>query len=82
MVLLISIHCSAALKTYPSFQQYNDNTEFTSLICTDDNDGYVTEAVEWLSPNFTLLISSPDNRIYGINIILNIVVSRSADCNK
>ena len=78
----MSIHCSIALKIYPSLQYYSDNTGFTSLICTDDNDDYVprpSENVEWLSPNFTLLMSSSDYRIHGINIILNIVVYRSAN---
>ena len=83
MVLLISIHCSIALRIYPSFQYYNENAEFTSLICTDDNPHHEPgDAVEWLSPNFTLLGSTPDKRIIGINMIFNIVISRSADCNK
>ena len=64
VVLLISIHYSTALKIY---QHYSDTTEFASLICIDDNDDYVSgDDVEWLSPNFTLLMSSPDYRIYGI----------------
>ena len=61
------MNCSAALKIYPSFQHYNDSTEFTFLLCTkDDNYNLSGDDVEWLSPNFTLLVSSPDFRIYGI----------------
>ena len=67
IVLLMGIHCSIALKIFPSFQHYNDTTELASLICIDDNNDYVSgDDVEWLSPNFTLLMSSPDYRIYGI----------------
>ena len=64
---MIGVHCSTALKVYPSFQPYDDNVEFSSFICTDDNDDYISgDDVEWLSPNFTLLMSSPDDRISGI----------------
>ena len=63
----MGIRCSPALKIYPSFQHYNDTTEFISLVCTDDNSDFVSgDDVEWLSPNFTLLMSSPDYRINGI----------------
>ena len=63
------MHYSAALKIYPSFQHYNHTTEFTSLICTDDIGGYVSgDDIEWLSPNFTILQSSPDYRINGIYV--------------
>ena len=66
-MLLMGVHCSAALKVYPSFQHYNHTTEFTSLICTDDYGGSVSSNdVEWLSPNFNILLPSPDYRIYGI----------------
>ena len=65
----MGIHYSAALKIHPSFQHYNHTTEFTSLICTDDSDGHVaSDDVEWLSPNFTILLYSPDYRIFGIYI--------------
>ena len=82
----MGIHCSIALKIYPSFQHYNDTTEFASLICIDDNDDYVSgDDVEWLSPNFTLLMSSPDYRIHGIAsklhiITFNFVISRFTAC--
>ena len=66
-MLLISIQCSTALQIHPSFQHYNDTTEFISLLCTDDNDGdEPSDDVEWLSPNFTLLMSSSDYRVFGI----------------
>ena len=73
-MLLISIHCSTALQIYPSFQHYNDTTEFLTLLCNDDNDrDEPSDDVEWLSPNFTLLMSSSDYRIYGIASKLHII---------
>ena len=58
---------SAALKIYPPFQHYNGTTEFTSFICSNDDDSYVNgDDVEWITPNFTILTSTPDNRICGI----------------
>ena len=65
----MGMHYSAALKIYPSFLHYSHTTEFTSLICTDDIGDYVSgDDIEWLSPNFTILQSSPDNRINGIYV--------------
>ena len=63
---MMSICNSPALKVYPSFQQYSDKVEFTSFICTDDNDDYISgDNVEWLHRNFTLLTSTLDYRIFG-----------------
>ena len=63
---MMSMYSSTALKVYPSIQQYSDAVEFTSFICTDNNDDYVSgDNVEWLHGNFTLLTSTLDYRIYG-----------------
>ena len=63
---MMSIYSSTALKVYPSFQHYNDAVEFTSFICTGNNDDYVSgDNVEWLNGNFTLLASTSDYRIFG-----------------
>ena len=77
---MMGIYRSTALKVYPSFQQYDDTAEFTSLICTDD-DGISGDDVEWLSPNFTFLMSSPDYRICGRykHIIIKFKIVISAD---
>ena len=73
---MIGVYSSTALKIYPSFQHYNDATEFTSLICTNDNDDYVTgDNVEWLNGNFSLLTSTPDYRIFGTLLLLYICCS-------
>ena len=62
----MSVYSSATLKIYPSFQQYSDAVEFTSFICTNDNDDYISgDNVEWLYANLTLLTSTPDYRIFG-----------------
>ena len=86
---MVGVHCSNALKIYPSFQQYDDNVGFASFICTDDNDNYISgDEIEWLylptstddnddyilsgddveGPYLTRLTSTPDYRIFGINI--------------
>ena len=51
---------SAALKINPPFQHYNATTKSASFICLSSDD------VEWLNPNFTILVSTPDNRITGM----------------
>ena len=62
----MAVYSSAALKVIPSFQSYDDTTDFTSLICSNDDDGIVsTDDLEWLYLNFTLLISTTDYRISG-----------------
>ena len=68
---------SAALKIYPPFQHYNGTTEFKSFICSNDDNSYVNgDDVEWITPDFTILTSTPDNRIHGITIcFINITTS-------
>ena len=64
---------SGALKIYPPFQHYNGTTEFTSFICSNDDDSYVNpDDVEWLNPNFTMLTSTLNNRICGIIQLVSI----------
>ena len=63
--MMMSVCSSAALKIYPPLQHYDDTTEFTSFICSNDDDSY-TDDVEWLYPNFTVMASTPDYRIDGI----------------
>lgn len=68
MVISVVVYGSAALKIYPPLQHYNDTTDFASLICSYDNDDYVSgDDVEWLNPDFTIMMTTPDYRIYGIN---------------
>ena len=64
---MMGAYSSAGLKIYPPFQHYDGTTEFTSFICSNDDDSYVSPGdVEWLYPNFTIMNSTSDNRICGI----------------
>ena len=66
---MMGAYSSAGLKIYPQFQHYDGTTEFTSFICSNDDDSYVSaDDVEWLYPNFTIMTSTPDYRISGITI--------------
>ena len=66
-MMSVSAYISPTLKIYLIFQQYSDAVEFTSFICTDDNDNYISgDNVEWLYVNLTLLTSTSDYRIFGI----------------
>ena len=63
---MMGVYSSVALKIYPSLQHYNGTTEFTSFICSNDDDSYVSGGeVAWLYPNFTIMTSTPDFRIDG-----------------
>ena len=58
---------NVALKIYLQFQHYDATTEFTSFICSNDDDSYVSaDDVEWLYPNFTIMTSTLNFRIDGI----------------
>ena len=64
--MLTAIYSLAALKVIPPFQFFNNTTGFTSLICSDDDDGFVSgDDIEWLYSNFTLMTSTADYRING-----------------
>ena len=67
---MMGAYSSAGLKIYPPLQHYNGDTEFTSFICSNDDDSYVSaDDVEWLYPNSTIMTSTPDYRIDGIHFI-------------
>ena len=66
------------LKIYPQFQHYDGTTGFTSFICSNDDDSYVSaDDVEWLYPNFTIMTSTLNFRIDGIvfDLFFNINVT-------
>ena len=64
---MMAVYSSAALKVIPLFQFYKNTTEFASLICSNDDDGFISgDDIEWLYSNFTLMISTTDYRIYGM----------------
>ena len=64
---MMGAYSSVALKIYPQFQHYDATTEFTSFICSNDDDSYVSaDDVEWLYPNFTIMTSTLNFRIDGI----------------
>ena len=67
IVMMMGAYSSVALKIYPPLQHYTGTTEFTSFICSNDDDSYVSgDEIEWLFPNFTIMTSTPDYRIDGI----------------
>ena len=66
---MMALDILAGLKVYPPFQFYNDTTGFTSLSCLNDNDSYIyNDDIEWLSPNFTIMTSTPDFRVIGTKV--------------
>ena len=64
-ILMRAALSGAVLHISPPFQHYNATTDFTSLICFNEFDDYLTsDEIEWLYPNFTLLTST-NFRIIG-----------------
>lgn len=63
---MMAVYNSVALKVFPTFQFYNNTTKFASLICSNDDNSFVSgDDIEWLYSNFTLMISTTDYRIDG-----------------
>jgi len=73
LIVMMDVYSSTALKIYPPFQVCNSDTQFTSLLCINNDDSPLlsdVDDIEWLYSNFTLMTSTPDYRMDGIAIYI------------